>query len=249
MPYMTAATAATPALIIYLLDSSFSMQSEIGGQRKIDLVGRTLMQVAREMVSRSMKGSTPSPRYRLAIFSYNDQVRDLLNGPRPITDVVKTGLPFLKPSGMTYTAKAFEAAEQLLIAERSRLRNCPAPLLCHLTDGESNGADPLPVVERIRQMTFPDGAVLVENVFFDGDALHNKVKDPYDWPGVTSTADLRTATAQRLFEMSSPIPGSYLELFADKGYSMRPNARLMFPGDTPEMIEAAFTMSGMTPVV
>jgi hypothetical protein len=47
--------------------------------------------------------------------------------------------------------------------------------------------------------------------------------------------------------MSSPIPRSYLELFADKGYKMREDARLMFPGDTPEMIEAAFTMSGMTP--
>ena len=249
MPYKISATSSTPALIIYLLDMSSSMSSEIAGQRKIDLVSRTLMQVAREMVLRSMKGTLPAPRYRLAIYAYNNTIRDVLEGPQPITKVIEVGIPVLKPSGLTYTAKAFEAAEQLLIAERGNLRNCPAPLVCHLTDGESNGDDPLPVVERIKQMTFADGAVLVENVFFDANALNNPVNDPFEWSGVTSVNDLRTETARTLFNMSSTIPRSYLDLFADKGYSMHPAARLMFPGDTPEMIEAAFTMSGMTPTV
>src|SRR5262249_43964274 len=105
-----------------------------------------------------------------------------------------------------------------------------------------------PVVERIRQMTFPDGAVLVENIFFDADALDPPVTDPYDWTGVTSASQLATTTAQQLFEMSSTVPDSYIQLFTDRGYSLKPGARLMFPGDTPEMVEAAFTMSGMTPV-
>jgi hypothetical protein len=29
---------------------------------------------------------------------------------------------------------------------------------------------------------------------------------------------------------------------------MKPGARLFFPGNNPDMVEAAFTMSGMTPV-
>lgn len=247
MPYEAAATSSTPALIIYLLDKSYSMSEETNGQRKIDLVARTLMQVAREMVLRSMKGQVPAPRYRLAIFAYNDEVQDVLGGPKAITDVIEIGIPVLKPSGMTDTAKAFAAAEQLLIAERANLRGCPAPLVCHLTDGQYNGDDPLPVVERIRQLTFPDGPVLVENVFFDAQALRKPVDDPYSWPGVTSAEDLNGDTARHLFDMSSPIPGSYLDLFSDKGYTLRPDAKLMFPGETPEMIEAAFTMSGMTP--
>jgi uncharacterized protein YegL len=242
------ATKKTPALVVYLLDMSLSMNAQINGRRKVDLITDALMSVVREMVRRSTKGSTPSPRYRVAIYAYNDQVRDLLNGPRLITELLDIGVPQMKPSGQTNTAAAFRQAEQLLIAERAALRNCPAPLVCHLTDGQYNTDDPRPVAERIRQMTFPDGAVLVENIFFDAGALDPPVADPYQWSGVTSAAQLATDTARQLFEMSSPVPASYLELFDDRGYSVRPGARMMFPGDTPEMIEAAFTMSGMTPV-
>jgi hypothetical protein len=248
MPYEKTATTATPALIIYLLDMSSSMESQIGGRRKIDVVSDTLYQVVREIVVRSTKGRAPAPRYRVAIFVYNDQPRDVLGGPMPITEVIKVGVPAMNPSGVTNTAAAFEAAEQLLITERSGLAGCPAPLVCHLTDGAYTGSDPLPVVERIRQMTFPDGAVLVENIFFDGGALRRPIDDPYAWSGVASPDELTTETARRLFAMSSPIPTTYRELFADRGYTMSQQARLMFPGDTPEIMEAAFTMSGMTPV-
>jgi hypothetical protein len=246
--YETTATKNTPALIIYLLDMSASMSAEIDGQRKIDLVSDTLTQVAREMLRRSMKGTQPSPRYRVAIYAYNNTIRDVLGGPKPIDEFVEIGIPVMKPDGQTDTAAAFEQAEQLLIRERSNLRDCPAPLLCHLTDGAYTGDDPLPIAERIRQMDFPDGAVLVENIFFDSDALRHPVSDPYDWRGVTSLDDLATNAAKHLFRMSSPIPQSYLRLFADRGYTMGSDARLLFPGDTPEMIEAAFTMSGMTPI-
>jgi hypothetical protein len=242
------ATQNTPALIIYLVDMSSSMSAEIGGQRKIDLVTDSLRRVAHEMVLRSTKGTQLSPRYRLAIYAYNDSIRDLLDGPRPITEVVKMGLPAMKPSGRTDTAAAFEQAERLLISQRGNLHYCPAPLVCHLTDGEYTADDPLPIVERIQQMTFPDGAVLVENIFLDADALISPVTDPSSWTGVSSPDELATKTAKHLFHMSSPAPESYLELFADRGYALRPSARLLLPGDTPEMIAAAFTMSGMTPM-
>lgn len=247
MPYTVTATKDTPALIVYLLDMSYSMTERIDGQMKADLVTKTLMHVAREMIVRSMRGTVPSPRYRVAIYVYNDEVRDILNGPRLITELIEIGIPAMKPSGKTETSAAFEAAEQLLIAERSNLRDCPAPLICHLTDGGYTGSDPMPIVNRIQQMTFPDGAVLVENIIFDDDALHTPATDPYEWHGVATVDDLATDVARYLFHMSSPIPQSYLTLFADLGYNMQSNARLLFPGNAPEMIEAAFTMSGMTP--
>jgi hypothetical protein len=248
MSYVAKATQNTPALIIYLLDMSFSMTEEINGRMKADLVTKTLMHVAREMVVRSMKGTVPVPRYRLAIYVYNDDVRDVLNGPRLITELLDIGIPAMKPNGKTNTSAAFEAAEQLLIAERRNLRDCPAPLICHLTDGGYTGSDPMPIVNRIQHMTFPDGGVLVENIIFDDSALHTPVTDPYEWRGVASADDLATDLAKHLFDMSSPIPHSYLGNFADHGYNMQSHARLLFPGNTPEMIEAAFTMSGMTQI-
>jgi hypothetical protein len=254
MPYETVATQATPALIIYLLDMSVSMSDAVDenapepSETKSELVTRTLTRAIREMVRRSTRGTQPLARYRVAAFAYNDEVHDVFGGARPITDVIQIGVPAMAPAGTTDTAKAFEHAEQLLLSMHGELKNCPAPLICHFTDGSYTDTSPLPVAERIRQMTFPDGPVLIENIFFDSGALAQPVTDPYSWGGVLTRDDLASTYAYELYEMSSVIPDSYLRMFTERGYAMRPGARLFFPGNNAEMVEAAFTMSGMTPV-
>jgi uncharacterized protein YegL len=253
MPYETVATQATPALVIYLLDMSVSMNDAVeeeveGSESKSELVTRTLTRAIREMVRRSTRGTHPLARYRVAAFAYNDEVHDVFGGARSITDIIQIGVPVMHAAGTTDTAKAFEHAEQLLISLHSELRACPAPLICHFTDGAYTDSSPLPIAERIQQMTFPDGPVLIENIFFDSGALAAPVTDPFAWPGILSKEDLASTYAYDLYEMSSVIPESYLRLFTDRGYGMRPGARLFFPGNSPDMVEAAFTMSGMTPV-
>jgi hypothetical protein len=246
--YEAVARPTTPALIIYLLDMGISMATEIGGQRKINLASNTLVAVLREMLRRSMKGTRISPRYRVAIYAYSDVTRDICGGPIRINELVDIGIPTIRPSGQSNAAGAFERAEQLLKREWSDLLVCPAPLICHLTGGEFTGPDPLPIVQRIQGLRFPDGPVLIENVLFDANALWRPFTDPYDWEGVYSADQLVTDMAKHLFYMSSPVPKSYHRAFVDRGYGLRSDARLLFPGDTSEMIEAAFTMSGMTPV-
>ena len=254
MPHETVATQATPALVIYLLDMSVSMNDAVDedapspSETKSELVTRTLTRAIREMVRRSTRGTHPLARYRLAAFAYNEEVHDVFGGARPITDIIQIGVPAMKASGTTDTAKAFEHAEQLLISMHGELRDCPAPLICHFTDGAYTDSSPLPVAQRIQQLTFPDGPVLIENIFFDSGALANPIEDPYTWPGIQSRDDLASTYAYELYEMSSPIPDSYLRLFTERGYAMRPGARLFFPGDNPDVVEAAFTMSGMTPI-
>ena len=254
MPHETVATQATPALVIYLLDMSVSMndavdeESEEASETKGELVTRTLTRAIREMVRRSTRGTQPLSRYKVAAFAYNGEVHDVFGGARPITEIIQIGVPVMKAAGTTDTAKAFEHAEQLLIGMHGELRDCPAPLICHFTDGAYTDASPLPVAERIRQLTFPDGPVLIENIFFDSGALAKPVTDPYAWPGILSRDDLASTYAYELYEMSSVIPDSYLRLFGERGYAMQPGARLFFPGNNPDMVEAAFTMSGMTPV-
>lgn len=254
MPHETVATQATPALVIYLLDMSVSMndavdeENEEATESKSELVTRTLTRAIREMVRRSTRGTQPLARYRVAAFAYNNEIHDVFGGARPITEIVQIGVPVMTATGTTDTAKAFEHAEQLLISMHSELRNCPAPLICHFTDGAYTDASPLPIAERIQQMTFADGPVLIENIFFDSGALAAPVTDPYGWPGILSKEDLASTYAYDLYEMSSLIPDSYLRLFTERGYAMRPGARLFFPGNSPDMVEAAFTMSGMTPI-
>jgi hypothetical protein len=253
VPYETVATQPTPALVIYLLDMSVSMidpvdEEQPDAESKCELVTRTLTRALREMVRRSVRGTAPMARYRVAAFAYNHEVSDVFGGARPITDVIQIGVPVMTPSGTTDTAKAFEHAEQLLISMHSELRNCPAPIICHFTDGAFTDENPLPVAQRIQQMTFPDGPVLIENIFFDKEALGQPITDAFNWPGIQRRDDLASTYAHDLWQMSSPIPESYLRLFSERGYHMEPGARLFFPGTNPEMVEAAFTMSGMTPV-
>src|SRR5215475_2337879 len=162
MPHETVATQATPALVIYLLDMSVSMndavdeENEATSESKCELVTRTLTRAIREMVRRSTRGTQPLSRYKVAAFAYNGDVHDVFGGARPITEIIQIGVPVMKAAGTTDTAKAFEYAD----------------------------ASPLPIAERIRQLTFPDGPVLIENIFFDSGALAKPVTDPYAWPGI-----------------------------------------------------------------
>jgi len=254
MPYETVATQATPALVIYLLDMSVSMndavdeEAEAPTETKTELVTRTLTRAIREMVRRSTRGTQPLARYRVAAYAYNSEIHDVFGGARPITDIVQIGVPVMEASGTTDTAMAFEHAEKLLISLYGDLQKSPAPLICHFTDGAFTEDSPLPVAQRIQQMAFPDGPPLIENIFFDHGALATPVTDPYKWPGILAKDELASTYAYDLYEMSSVIPDSYLRLFTERGYAMTPGARLFFPGDNSEMVEAAFTMSGMTPI-
>ncbi len=248
MTYQTLATSKTPALIIYLLDVSGSMSEKcLDGKPKIEVVTNALQKVATKMVYRSTKGSLVAPRYRVAMYAYSSQVIDLLGGIKPIDEFAKQGVPRLTTLDTTDTAGAFLEAERLLQAELPNLQDCPAPLVCHMTDGQYNGGDPLPVAQRIMDNCVPDGNVLVENIYVSAGGL--AISDIHSWPGVASENELPDAYSRTLFRMSSPIPDSYRSVMTEFGYpQLHPGARMFFPGDQPEIVEIGFTMSGATPV-
>jgi hypothetical protein len=244
--YKIPATSKTPALIIYLLDVSASMQQDCGGKTRIDVVTEALQKVAVKMVQRSTKGTIVSPRYRVAMFAYSSQVIDLLGGVKTIEELAKMGVPKLTTLDMTDTAAAFAEAEKLLKAELPNLQDCPAPLVCHMTDGEYNGPDPMPVAKRIMAMSVPDGNVLVENIYVTTSGLN--IPDVNSWPGVSSESELPDRYSPTLFQMSSPIPESYRSVMREFGYQLEDGARMFFPGDQPDLVELGFAMSGATPV-
>jgi hypothetical protein len=248
MPYEMLATAKTPALIIYLLDISASMSQPLAGKRRIDVVGNALDAALRQMVFRSTKGSRLSPRYRIAMFAYSDHVYDLLGGIKPVSEVASMGVPDLRLERTTETAKAFVQAEKLLKAEMSNLRACPAPLVCHMTDGENTGDDPEPIVQRIMQLSVPDGSVLVENIFISDTILPKAIENARTWPGIVPQTRLRDRFARKLRAMSSPVPHSYRTMMLEMGYSLETDALMLFPGFNPELVAMGFQMSAATPV-
>lgn len=248
MQYLTMATQKTPALIIYLLDVSGSMNRQMGDKRRIDVVMDALTVALRQMVFRSTKGGRMSPRYRIAMLAYSDHVYDLLGGIKSIEEVAKLGVPELSPQRLTETAKAFIEAEKILLEELPNLDECPAPLICHMTDGEFTGSDPEPVVKRIMEMGNSDGQVLVENIFITDNILQDTIDNVESWPGITPHTVLTTDYARKLARMSSTIPASYRSVMVEFGYHLGENAGMLFPGNSAELISLGFQMSAATPV-
>ncbi len=248
MPYSVLATTRTPSLIIYLLDVSASMTQPLGEKQRIDVVLDALTAALRQMVFRSTRGARLSPRYRIAMLAYSDHVYDLLGGVKTIAEVAHMGVPELSPLRTTDTANGFLQVEKMLEAELPNLQDGPAPLVCHMTDGEYTAADPEPIVKRIMAMSVPDGNVLVENIFISDRVLLEPVKDAGKWSGILPDTPLASDYALKLRGMSSPIPESYREMMQESNYSLNPGALMLLPGMTSELVAMGFQMSAATPV-
>ncbi len=246
MAYDTMATTTNPALVIYVLDVSASMNQKLGTKRRIEVVVDALRAALTTMVHRSTKGVSIRPRYRLAMFAYSDHVYDLLDGIKTIVEVASMGTPDLSTMRTTDTARAFTQVEQLLVAELPRLAACPAPLVCHITDGEYTGDDPELIVRRIMDLTVPDGNVLVENIFISDRILPDPITNVRQWPGVLPSTNLTNDYAQKLRAMSSTLPESYRQMMEESSYRIQRGALMLLPGTSPEMVAMGFQMSAST---
>lgn len=248
MPYEILATARTPALIIYLLDVSVSMIQPLGDKRRIDVVKNSLQVALRQMVFRSTKGARVSPRYQVAMYAYSDHVYDMLDGIKTVDQVARMGFPDLPVQRTTNSALAFSEVEKFLQRELPRLADCPAPLICHMTDGEFTGDDPEPVAKRILNMEVPDGKVLIENIYISDVITDEEVVDPREWQGILKKTKFKNEYAKKLRNMSSPLPASYRLMMLEAGYHMDENALMMLPGTSHSLVEMGFVMSAATPV-
>lgn len=249
MVYTLEANSNAPALIIYVLDVSASMNLPFQGRRRIEVVEDALYAAIRRMTYRSTKGQTVQPRYRVAMLAYSDKVFDVFGGGiLTIDQVAQKGKPKLPVMETTDTARAFQAVLRILEHELPTMQHCPAPLVCHMTDGEYTNADPEPIARQIMQLAVPDGNVLLENIFISDRLLEEPINQPAEWPGITATTPLKDAYARKLRALSSPLPASYRANMVEAQYRMSPDAVMMLPGSTPELVEMGFVMSTATPV-
>lgn len=252
--YSQPATRLTPALVIYLIDASESMNEPCGptcSTTKIALVNAALREGIKGMLLRSMRENKVQPRYHLAMFAYSTTVLNLLDGIRDLPDLMRIGGPpeIIAGGNSTDTAAGFRMVEKLLQRHLEAYKNCPAPLICHLTDGIHTTDNPSPIVQRIQKMRVEDGPVLVENVLMAEQMMHKPVQDWHQWGGVTTTKSLADAYAKFLYTLSSPLPHNYrLTMNKSAGYQLEPGSALFFPGTHPELMRLAVTVSSATQI-
>lgn len=252
MLYQALATTNSPALVIYLLDVSKSMDEQFDGTSKISHVNESLNKVISQMVERSTKGELIAKRYHIAMSAYSDASNDLLGGIMTIDEIAKKGRLELTTLSLTDTAAAFAWARDLLKGELPKRNGHnpihPTPMVCHLTDGYYTGDDPEPIAREIMQMTTDDGNVLIENIYIGPNMTKQPISDSRAWPGIFDVDELSDPYAQKLFNMSSPLPETYADFInVEAGYNLKPNSKMLIPGNNKELIELAFAMSGLTP--
>lgn len=257
--YTKLATSDTPAHIVYVLDASGTMGSALDGRTRAYWLSEALQHALDNMIDRSYDDEIYRPRYRIAVITYANEVDASLtkNGFIDVKKFWDDGIPEFKPGGETNTKKALEKAYEILInllSDSKIKKNCPAPLVCHVTDGEYNtGGDPRPIAEKIRNLSCDDGSVLFQNLFITDDLLATPIKDVKSWMGfVSSGAEQyfkgnKKDYAVALFEMSSTLPEGYASVIQDHNFKLSAGSRMMYPGTSFELIKLALVTSMSTP--
>lgn len=241
--YTKPATSLTPALVIYLIDASDSMNQSCGDTSKIEIANKALRVTMRDLWRRSMRDGMPQRRYKVAIFAYSTKIIDVLGGIVDLPDLLQYGVPQWGASGVTDMAAAFAAVETLLEQHLAEFQRSPAPLICHITDAVFTTTDPSPIINRIRQMSVEDGPVLIEHIYVAERILHKSVRDWNQWPGIRRESELVDKYARFLFALSSPLPEIYRLNMNNYGYHLEPGTVMFFPGVQHDLIRLAFATS------
>ncbi len=244
--YQILASSKTPGLIIFLVDASPSMNKGFQGETRIDKTNQLLFNLAVKLVQLSTKGTTVIPRYRIAMFAYSSKAIDLLVGIKDIEQVAQLGIPQLTTLDMSDENNAFGEVENLILSEIPNLQDCPAPLVYHITDGDSNRADLILMLQRIMQLITPDGNLIVVNVLVN-DSLQAKMSNEQSWKGFQSAEEIDLPYGRLLFEVSSAVPETYRTVMEEYGFAISANSRLLFPAHYTELCKLAFPRPAATP--
>ena len=254
--YTKAATGDNPVFMIYVVDMSGSMGDRFPGNAPADPDGKNtrmrqvslnLEKVFGTMIVRSTRGMVIRPRFDVSIIGYSDDVQSVL--PTEVMNIERLadmGVPEFEPDGLTNTAAAFKAALDLLRREMPKRMHQPAPMICHLTDGEYSGDDPEPYAREIMNLRNNDGAGLLENIFI-GDGLTTPDTTVENWPGLCSESEVASPYAKKLFRMSSVMPEMLRDaVSAEVPHALRSGVRMLFLASIPELVELGFTITAMT---
>lgn len=109
------------------------------------------------------------------------------------------------------------AAEELANWCDNHLDSFP-PIIINITDGEPTDGDPLPIAEKIKQLSTNDGQVLVFNV-------HITTSSSHEFVYIDSEIALPNDNAKRLFKMSSLLTPDMQNLAALAGFKVNADSR------------------------
>jgi uncharacterized protein YegL len=254
--YQNIANSDHPATLIYLVDISGSMRASMSdGKTRIEVVKDAIQTSYAQMINRSLRQGRIHSRYRVGMIAYSTDLYDVygdLGSIIPIDRLKDEGVPAITPQQGTDMAKAFRYAIKLMQDDiknwtQKWLDECPPPMVINLTDcdfGEES-QDPIEFAKQLREISVPDGNVLVENIFIT-DHIALASANIKDWKGYRFDESTGDPFGDKLVAMSSPIPAGYAQLMSEQtGLKIRKGSAMMFPGISREFIKIGFAASIM----
>jgi hypothetical protein len=237
--YRAAISRVDPALIVFLLDRSGSMEEGFGsGSTKAEYLARTVDRCLMELATRCTKADGTRDYFHIACLGYgNDQVLDafdpgpggagivtigeLARSPKRIVETVggarEASWVDAEAEGSTPMRLAFERACALVASWCDAHPASYPPTVINISDGEATDGDPLPAAEALRRLHTDDGEALVFNLHVSSRSVGEVV-----FPESPAALDEH---GRRLFTMSSPFPPHLLEKARAGGFTVGPASR------------------------
>ena len=277
--YSAQITRANPTCIVLLIDQSASMADPFSGDatiKKSDFVAEVVNHTLHDLVIRSTKTEEIRNYYFVSVIGYGRRVGPAFGGPlehrqlAPIADVadyplqVKTSykkvpdgaggwveIPVRFPVWMHPAAAGKTPMCEALLQVKGILETWLAehprgfpPTVLHLTDGESSDGDPTLMGQEIMSLSTDDGAALLFNCH-----ISSRRSSKIEYPA--HEGSLVDGFARTLFQISSPLPPSFLAAAAQLGVSAADGSRgFVFNGDPSSIVqfyEIGTSLTGMTP--
>jgi hypothetical protein len=148
----------------------------------------------------------------------------------------------------THMTPMFERVYSLLRDVIHEYRDCPPPLVYHITQGHNyDSGDPAAVVEKIRALTTRYGHVNVATIY-NGANIFAVPDDIQQWTGVSDEVSFSPGKRQIgmfLTSISSRIVSKYHFEFGHNNNHIQNNRYLLFPANTQLAVDA-ITAPGIT---
>lgn len=254
MAYSAEISRGNPSCFVFLIDQSGSMADVWGGGegnlKKADGLADVINRLLSNLTLACARSEGVRDYFHIGVVGYGAQVGPAFAGTLagrplvPISEVANSparleqrnkkvpdgagGIidqPVRFPiwfepvaNGATPMSQALGQAKTIVENWLTQYPNCFPPIVINITDGEATDGDPTTLASGIRSLKSNDGEVLLFNVH-----LSSQRGAQIEYPSNSET--LPDKFAQQLFQMSSQLPASMLNLAKKQGLNASEGSR------------------------
>ena len=267
MTYSAEISRRNPGLFIFMLDQSRSMSHRIGGGERSKALeaSEAVNRQIYELIYRCTKTDGVRDYFEIGIIGYGskpDSATSLLGESTivPISKLAESPLRMVKrkekltdPDGNevetefefpvwfepvsnsnTPMVSAFRMATEWIDDWLAEHTNSYPPIIINISDGAATDGDPLEAARHLMEMKSNDGNVLIWNCHL------SELKDasPVIFPSSENDLPSGERYARQLFEMSSPLPGSFINIAHERSLTVSESSRgYVFNAGLDELLE------------